>query len=279
LNNIAPSAASRAPLFLLWHWCSAPVRYRHLLHGFLHQDITGRFVGSMGGLLWSVITPLANILIYIFVFSVIMRITITKEESGTDQFVIYLLSGLLPWMAFSEAISRSTPMLIEKAGLITKVAFPVHILPYVGVFSAFMLNGLGLGLFLLYLVVNGYADWHWFYLPLLVILHGLFTLGMAALTAALCVFLRDLQQLMTLLITVWFFITPIIYPISMVPPEFRAWIEWNPLYYVADLYRQILLQGSCDFTQLGITALICISVYLSGGWFFMRVRHAFGDVL
>jgi lipopolysaccharide transport system permease protein len=277
LNN--KTFTIRAPLLLLWQWMNAPLRYRHLLHGFLQQDIKGRFAGSMGGLIWSVITPLVNILIYIFVFAVIMKIGITKEESGTDQFAIYLLSGMLPWLAFSEAVSRSTPVLIEKAGLITKVAFPVQTLPYVTVFSAFILNGLGLGLFLLYLVFEGYAVWQWLWLPLLILLHVLFTLGVAALVSALCVFLRDLQQLMSLLLTVWFFTTPIIYPASMVPLEFRQWIEWNPLYHVAELYRQILLQQHIDLTQFTLVAAICVGVYMAGGWFFMRVRHAFGDVL
>jgi lipopolysaccharide transport system permease protein len=278
--SISHAADHRRPAIdLLRHWIQVPWTHRSLLYGFLEQDIKGRFAGSMGGLLWSVIIPLVNIFIYIFVFSVVMKIRIQPEETGTDEFAIYLLAGMLPWLAFSEALSRSTPALLEKAGLITKVHFPVHILPYVMVFSSFILNGLALLLFLIYLAFSGYLSQLWLFFPLLLILHVLFTLGLAAFAAALCVFLRDLQQLMTVILSLWFFLTPIIYPLSMVPEPYSNWLVWNPTFYFAELYRDLLLQSSVDMFTFSWVAAMSVGVWLAGGWFFMRIKHAFGDVL
>ncbi len=264
----------------LRRWLLAPFIHPGLLRGFLSQDINGRFAGSMGGLFWSVLTPLANILIYMFVFSVIMRVRLPVEEIGTESFAIYLLSGLLPWMAFAEAMNRAPSFLLEKAALITKVSFPVEILPYINIITPFALNGIGFVLFLGYLLLAGYGQIGWLWLPLVILCHILFTLGLVAIISALSVFLRDLQQLVGLLVSVWFFLTPILYPLSMVPEGFRALILWNPMYPFIELYRQVLLRddGVSGGLLLAILLLAGLS-YLLGGWFFMRIKHAFGDVL
>jgi lipopolysaccharide transport system permease protein len=260
-------------------WGLAPFKHYSLLRGFLRQDIHGRFAGSMGGLFWSVLTPLAHILIYLFVFSTIMKIRLQIEEVGTDRFAVYMLSGLLPWMAFAEALGRAPGLLLEKANLITKVSFPVEILPYVNTSTPFLLNGIGFGLFLLWLLFLGYFDPAWLLLPLVVFCHFLFTLGLVALLSALSVFLRDLQHVIALAVTVWFFMTPIIYPLSMVPQELHIWMQLNPMYPFIELYRQVLLQHSLPLDLLAAAAALGLAVYSAGGWFFMRIKHAFGDVL
>lgn len=267
------------PLLLLKAWSATPFQYRTLLLGFLRQDIKGRFAASMGGLVWSLLTPLANILIYIFVFSLVLKVRIPEAQAGTDEFHIYLLAGLLPWMAFADTLTRGTAILLEKAGLITKVSFPVQMLPYVSGFSAYLLNGVGLLLLLGYLLVRGYGSLTWLWLPLIFFFNLLLAIGLVAITAALCVFIRDLQQLIGLLVSVWFFLTPIIYPEFLVPEEFRAWIMLNPMYYFITLYREVLLQHSLSFTYLAGTAAFSAIVFAAGGWFFMRIKHAFGDVL
>lgn len=260
-------------------WSLAPFKHYPLLRGFLRQDIHGRFAGSMGGVFWSVLTPLAHILIYLFVFSVIMRVRVPIEEAGTDRFVVFMLAGLLPWMAFAEALGRAPGFLLEKANLITKVSFPVEILPYVNTASPFMLNGIGFGLFLVYLLFLGYFHPIWACLPLVILCHALFTAGLVALLSALSVFLRDLQHIIALLVSIWFFLTPIIYPLSMVPEGFQRWMQVNPMYPFIELYRQVLLQHSLPLEMLAVAGTLALLSYSAGGWFFMRIKHAFGDVL
>ena len=266
-------------LLRLKQWTVAPFAYSFLFRSFLQQDISGRFAGSMGGLFWSVVTPLTHILIYVFVFSMIMKVSILARETGTDRFVVYLLSGLLPWMAFSEALIRSASFLTEKSSLITKVSFPVEILPYVNTVTPFMLNGIGFGLFLIYLIFLGYLHPLWLVLPLAVLAHLLFTIGLVALISALSVFIRDLQHLLGLVVSAWLFLTPILYPLSMVPETYQRWMVFNPAYPFIELYHQILLQHQLPLELVVSALLLACGSFFGGGWFFARIKHAFGDVL
>ncbi len=265
-------------LSLLKQWLLSPLYHKTLFIGFIRQDIQGRFAGSIGGLFWSILTPLANIFIYIFVFSFIMKVRVAITDTGTDSFVIYLLSGLLPWLAFSEALSRANSLLLDKSGLITKVSFPVEVLPAVGTSVSFLLNGIAYGLFLAYLVLQGYASIFWCYLPLVVLLHFFFTLGLVAFLSALSVFIRDTQQVMGLVLHSWLYLTPIIYPLGLIPITYQKYFYINPLYAFIELYREVLL---AQHITPEILFLACFFTLLScfGGWFFMRTRHAFSDVL
>lgn len=264
---------------LIKSWILIPFKNRFIISGLVWQDIQGRFVGSMGGLLWSVMIPFANILIFIFIFSKVMKIKVPASEAGTASFVIFLLTGLIPWMAFSEALMRSTTILLEKASIITKVMFPVEVLPFVCVAVAFILNAAGFVFLLLYLSVRGYADVAWLLLPIAIFLHILFTLGLTSLMAALAVFIRDIQQLMIVILNLWMYATPIVYSLSMVPEPFNGLMMYNPIYSFIDLYRQILLHHSVSVVTWLLTGFWSTTSFSLGGWVFMRIKHAFGDVL
>jgi lipopolysaccharide transport system permease protein len=134
------------------HWVLALVRNRGLFKEFFAREIHGRFAGSMGGSFWLLATPLCHILIYSFVFSVILKIRLSHQEVGTESFVLFLLAGLFPWMAFSEGLIRCTGILIENANIITKVVLPVELLPTIGLSGTFFVNGVGMSLFVAYLV-------------------------------------------------------------------------------------------------------------------------------
>jgi lipopolysaccharide transport system permease protein len=260
-------------------WISSIFKHYALMFSFIRQDINARFIGSIGGMIWTILTPLANILIYIFVFSVIMKIRIQTAETGTDEFVIYLLTGLLPWLAFAEAINQSTTLLLNKANLITKVSFPVEILPIVGSLVSFILGGIGFVIFLLYLAFAGYLHLTWLLLPIVVILHLMFTIGLVALISAIGVFVRDIQHVVTMLVTIWFYLTPILYPLSLVPELYQKLVIYNPMYIFIDLYRQILLQHTLPIDLFGIVIFLACFIFALGGWFFMKIKHSFGDVL
>jgi lipopolysaccharide transport system permease protein len=267
------------PMYRIKQWLVAGFVYRSLLRDFVRQDINGRFAGSMGGLIWTVLTPLANIFIYVFVFSAILRVRIPAAETGTDKFVVFLLSGLFPWMAFAEALGRSTSLLLDKASLITKVSFAVEILPFVGTLAPFVINGIGFSVFLAYLVLQGYGGMTWLLLPAVVVSHALFTVGVVAVSSAICVFIRDIQHIVGLLVSVWFYLTPIVYPTSLVPARFQEWLLVNPMYLFIELYRQVLLRDVFSLKLFVAVTVMSTVVFLIGGWLFMRIKHAFADVL
>ena len=262
-----------------FEWFLIPFRHSTLFWGFVRQDIRGRYAGSLGGLLWSVLTPLFNMLIYIFVFSVILKMRLRIAETGTDSFVVYLMAGLLPWMAFSEAMLAAGGTFVGRADLITKVSFPIQLLPLTNVTVTFLLNSLGLLIFIGYLALSGKAGLGWFWLPLVLALQFFFTLGLVIVTASLSVFIRDISQLMGLLISLWLYLTPILYPMSMVPERYRWLLYCNPMYPFIELYHLVLLQQRFAPLLALYGLLLALISLLAGTTFFCRARHAFADVL
>ena len=266
-------------LSIIKRWAEIPVHHRTLFWGFVRNEIKGRFAGSIGGFFWSLVTPLANLIIYIFVFSVVLKVRLKPMETGTASFAVYFLTGLLPWTAFSEALNNATEILLSRANLITKVAFPLEILPISGVIVPFCLNGLGFGMFLIYLLSKGYFQYTWFWLPLVIIIHMVFTLGMVSIIASLSVFIRDIKHFIVTALSLWFFLTPIIYPISMIPEKFRWAMKMNPMFPFIQLYHQTLLHHNISLGMLAyaiILALLCLACSLL---FFERSKYAFADVL
>ncbi len=263
---------------LLRQWLFAPIVHYRLFHNFVRQDFTGQFAGSFGGMVWLFITPIVNILIYSFVFSVVFRAPMPVEYGNTP-FVVFMMMGYLPWFAFGDAMGRASGLLLEKAPLITKVMFPVQIIPGVGTIVPYMVHGIALSLFLVYLSTQGYFNILWLFLPIVFFLQFLFTMGLVAILSAFCVFLRDIQQIVSLTLTTWFFLTPIVYPISLIPVEYQPLLLLNPMHSFVEMYRNLVLLGTFDMTSFQIIVPASLLSYCIGGWVFMRIRHAFGDVL
>jgi lipopolysaccharide transport system permease protein len=255
------------------------VKYQHLLFGFVGREIKGRFAGSMGGMLWTILTPLASIAVYTFIFSMVMRVQVTAEETGTDSFIIYFLTGFFPWLIFSDSLVRAAGSLVDNASLITKVVFPVELLPFSSVLTSLIINGVGLGIVCLIMALHGYAGTAWIFLPFIIFVQTFFTWGLANLFAGICVFIRDTREFLNILIMVWFFSTPIIYPMSMVPESLRPYLSLNPMALMIDAYRSVLLLNQIPIqTVIALLGLALLS-YCIGAWFFMRAKPAFADVL
>ena len=264
---------------LLREWMIAPVRNYQLFENFTKQDFLAQFSGSIAGFLWLFITPVVNILIYSFVFGYVFQLR-ALPEFGETEFVLFMMIGYLPWFALSDSVGKSTSLLLEKAGLITKVMFPVQILPVVCTVIPYLTHLIGLSLLLIYLAWQGYFTLLWLLIPIVYLFQFLFTLGIVAVISALSVFLRDLQKLVSLCLTVWFFLTPIIYPISIIENDsLKDLFVLNPMHSFVMLYREIILVGEFDIKHFSSIAPISIFSYLLGGWLFVRIKHAFGDVL
>jgi len=159
------------------------------------------------------------------------------------------------------------------------VMFPVQIIPAVGTLVPYMVHGIALGLFLFYLALQGYFSLLWLWLPLIFLFQFLFTMGLVAILSALCVFLRDVQQIVALALTTWFFLTPIVYPVSMIPAEYQPLLILNPMHSFVQMYRELILLDSFSMSSFLVIVPVSLVTYLFGGWVFMRIRHAFGDVL
>ena len=253
--------------------------HRQLLRQFVIRDIKGRFAGSAAGILWAVMNPLATIVVYLFVFSLVLRVSVSVEEVGTTRFSLFFLSGLLPWLLFAESLSRAVGCLLDNANLITKVVFPVELLPVGAVLSSFIVNGIGFVLFLVYLVIMGYLHPTWLFLPFVMTAEFVFTWGIASFLAAAAVFIRDIRELLGIVLMVLFFSIPIIYPPSMVPANWSWLLHINPMAIFVSAIRDVILRHRIDpGTMITVIALGFIS-YALGSWFFMRAKSAFGDVL
>lgn len=260
-------------------WAGIIVTHRALLKEFISKDLRGRYAGSAAGLSWAVIMPLSQIAIYSFLFTLVFRVKLSMIELGTESFVVYLLTGLFPWLAFSEGLSRATGGLLENSNLITKVVFAVELLPVTHVSSAYILNGLGFILVLAGFALKGLAGWTWIWIPVVTCLLWLFTLGLAAFLSALCIFLRDTQQILGIVIFMWFYLTPILYPVSMVPVSFHGYFKINPLFSFIEIYHQIILKHIMNWELLFMAVVWTTISVLMGFFFFQRLKPSFADVL
>lgn len=258
----------------------ALLAHREAIGIFVGRDIRGRYVNSVLGLWWAVLQPLALLLLYTFVFSRIMNIRL-GERAGPGDFALYLFCGLLPWLAFADALTRATSVVVEQTPLIKKVVFPSEILPVHIVLSALVAEAVGLVL----LLAGGAAAGHpprasLLALPLVVLLQFLFTAGLAWLLAAVAVFIRDARHVVGLGLTLWMFLTPIVYPASMVPDRYRWVLAINPMAYVVDAYRGTVLDGRLPApASVGVLAAIAIAAFVAGYWLFTRAKRSFADLL
>jgi lipopolysaccharide transport system permease protein len=254
-------------------------RHRELLLGFVSRELKGRFAGTFAGIIWALLSPVASMLAYILVFSIIIRMQVTVEEVGTNVYWIYFLTGLFPWLIFSEGISKATSVINNNANLVTKVVFPVVLLPTSTVISSFIINGIGMSVLLIYLLAHGYLAYQWILIPVIGVFHFIMTLGLALILSSLCVYLRDINELIGIIIMLWFFSTPIIYPISIVPEKYINIIKINPIYWLVQGYRDIILKGDINLITIITIIISSVVMYILGSLIFMKIKNGFADVL
>lgn len=253
---------------------------RSLLSSMVRRDILARYRGSFGDVLWTVLNPLLLIGTYFVVFGVFLQSKFGPDNSRTG-FVLYLLAGILPWLAFSEAVGRSPHVMLEHRNFIKKLVFPVEILPVTQTISALITEGFALAIFIVALViVRGSMPPTALFLPVLLIPQLMFTLGIAWFLSALGVFLRDLSQIISFLLTLWFWLTPICYPETTIQGGFARILTKNPIYTLVRGYRATLLEGSPpEFHSLWKLWLVSGVVFVLGYAWFHKLRKSFADVI
>ena len=255
------------------------VRFFTLWRAMTRRNLAARYRGSLLGVAWVILTPFLMMLLYTVVFSGFLRVRLSENHSSTA-FALYLLAGLLPWNAFAEAVGRAPQALIDQRTLVTKVVFPVEIIPLSLVSTALVNHAIAMGLFLLgALVLQGWAP-SLLLLPLLVLPLALITAGVTLLLSSLGVFLRDIGQAIGLALTVWLFLTPILYLPSAVPARFQFLVRLNPFTPLVASYRRVILDGRAPApVDLLVIYLWAIGIAALGWWWFDRTKASFADVL
>jgi lipopolysaccharide transport system permease protein len=260
-----------------------PWRNRSLIRTLVRRDILSRYAGSVGGAFWTILNPLLLMLTYFFVFGMVLKSHVPGDPSLTG-FAFYFLAGMMPWLAFSDALARAPGILIEHRNFIRKLVFPVETLPVNIVVTGLVTEFFGIAILLLGLVIaHGRVPATMLYLPLLMIPQILLTAGFCWFLAAMGVFVRDLSQINGYLLTIWFFVTPICYPetqLAALSPDIARLMEFNPIFVLVRNYRRIMLESSPpDWRALGWTTGASVIVFLAGHAWFRKLRRSFADLI
>jgi len=255
-------------------------RNRKLIRSMVRRDILSRYKGSFFGALWTFLNPLLLMSTYAFVFGVVLKTRFGADASGIG-YVLYFLAGMLPWLAFSEAVGRSTYVILEYRNFVKKLVYPLETLPVNLVIAGAVTEAFGLAIFLIGLIAARHlipASVIW--LPALIIPQLIFTLGLCWLLAALGVFIRDLATVTTFILTLWFFLTPICYPEANLPARALQILKFNPLFVLVRGYRAIFLENHApSLVPLAAFWLLSIAVAVIGHASFHRLRRSFADVI
>lgn len=251
-----------------------------LIFTFAKRELLRRYKGSALGLTWAVLTPVVMIAIFTFIFAGIFGARFAANHSHWD-YALYLFCALLPWSMFQESVQQSANTIVVNSNLVKRVVFPLEALPAAQVFAA-LGNQLfaTIALLIAAIIIRQRLELTALWLPVLLIPQLLLSLGAAWLIASLGVFLRDIAQGVTLLLMAWMYLTPIIYPESIVPDRFRALIDFNPFTPLVRNYRLIFLDGlPPDWRGLAYFTAFSLIIFLFGYWWFARTRKNFADVV
>lgn len=262
------------------HFLRNLVERRALLYQLVRRDFQQRFVGSAAGWVWGVIHPLVLLLSWTFVFQICLRVPLPKGEL-TENYTIFLFCGFLPWLLFQETVQRSASSLLEQKNLITKTVFPAEVVPVSIFLSSLIHHAIALVLAIgAVLIVQGTFSPMIAFLPVYMLLIGMLAIGLGWIVSSLNVYVRDTAQVVTVILTLWFWMTPIFISEEFVPPKFRFLIAMNPLSFLVRAYRDRLLSTKFpDVGELAIIAAYAVGFFVAGGLFFRQLKRGFADVL
>src|SRR5260370_12829779 len=242
---------------------------RNLMKNLVIRVLKHRYVGSIAGFLWSVIHPLVSLLSYTFLFTVIFP-TPLGPESGTDSFAIFFFCGFLPWFLFSDTIIRNCSVISDNAPLITKTIIPPEILPISITISSFVHHLIGLAILLVVLIIfySVHLSVLWIVLYIAMIL--MLAQGLGWIVAGLHVFLRDTIQSLQILLFLWFWFTPVLYPLDRLPADLRPFAEFNPMAIIVTGYRNSLRHlAQPDPLEVTLVLAASLLVFLIGPVLFL----------
>lgn len=257
-------------------------RNRQLIVQMTKREVLGRYKGSAMGLLWSFLNPVFMLVVYTVVFSVVFR---ARWGVGADetkaQFAVVLFVGMIVHGLFAEVLNRAPGIILGNVNYVKKVVFPLEILPAISVGAASFHALVSLLVFLVaFIFFNGFLHWTVIFIPLVLLPLVILSLGLAWIFASLGVFLRDVGQTIGIVTTGMLFLSPVFYPSSAVPSAFRSWLMVNPLTFVIEQARAVLIWGQLpNWTGLVIYTGVAVLVAWIGYAWFQKTRKGFADVL
>ena len=245
--------------------------YREMIISLVKKDLRGRYKGSILGFLWTFLNPLLQLAIYTIVFSTILK-------SGIDKFYLFLFVALIPWLFFSSTLITGSTSILWSKEMVKKIYFPREVLPIANVTSSFvnMLFCFVIIFIVIFISGIGFNINALLYLPIIMIVEYILTLGIAMITSALTVYFLDLEYILNIISMAWMYLTPIMYDISMVPEEYQVLFNLNPMTPIIIAYRDILYYKTVP--QLGTLThafVLGIIIFIIGWILFSKLQRRF----
>ena len=274
--HLAHPSSVKALITSLW-------THRSLIYQMANREVIGRYRGSAMGLLWSFLNPVFMLTVYTFFFAVVLksRWSGAGGDDSKTQFAVILFVGMIIHSLFAEVISRAPTLILGNTNYVKKVVFPIEILTVVSVVAALFHSVISLiVLAIAFIIFNGYIPLTALLLPLVLLPFVVLITGFAWILAALGVYVRDLAQTINVFVTVLLFLSPVFYSIQSVPEKFQMFIFLNPLTFIIEQTREILIWGHTpNFLGLILYSVIAIGVAGLGFFWFQKTRKGFADVL
>ncbi|MHB1947722.1 MAG: ABC transporter permease [Gammaproteobacteria bacterium] len=258
------------------------IKYRELIWQLTKRDVIARYRGSMAGLLWSFFNPIFMLLIYTFFFSVIYKARFGQAGGESKiSFAITLFAGLIPFSLFSECINRAPQLIINNVNYVKKVIFPLEILSWTNLGAALFHALISVSVLLIFFFwQNHYIPWTVILFPLVNLPLLFLILGLSWFLASLGVFIRDIGHSITIFTLSLMFLSPVFYSIDSIPEPYRNFIYFNPLTAIIEQNRAVLIWGHLpDWSSLGVSLLVGMTIAWLGYFWFEKTRHAFADVV
>ena len=248
--------------------------YREMIYNLVKKDLRGRYKGSVLGFLWTFINPLLQLAVYTLVFSTIMRVNV-------DKFYMYLFIALIPWIFFTTSILGGTISIIQNKDLIKKIYFPRIIIPISTVLATFMNMIFSMAVVILALFISGIGiSYYVLLLPVIMILEFFLVLGMVFLFSSLNVFFRDIEYILSIIMMIWCYMTPIVYTVEMIPEKYKTLFYLNPMTNIVIFYRDILFYKRMpSFGFMGGVFLYSLAMIIIGYFVFQKLQKNFVEEL
>ncbi|MET3627549.1 lipopolysaccharide transport system permease protein [Burkholderia sp. 572] len=256
-------------------------RNRGLILQMTQREVVGRYRGSAMGLAWSFFNPVLMLVVYTFFFSVIFKSRWGTTSDDKASFAIVLFVGLILHSLLAECINRAPTLILANVNYVKKVIFPLEILPVVALASALFHSAISLlVLIIAECILIHSLPWTAILFPVVMLPLIVGSLGLAWFLSALGVYIRDISQITGVITSVLMFLSPVFYPVSNLPPQYRSWIELNPLTFIIEEGRNTLIFGHPpDWTNWLTCMIASLLLAWFGFWWFQRTRKGFADVL
>lgn len=253
-----------------------------LIFQMTRREVLGRYKGSLFGLIWSFFNPILMLLIYTFVFAVVFKARWGGSSSDSKaEFALILFVGMNVFSIFSDSINQAPSLIVNNSNYVKRVVFPLEILPIVSMGTTLFHVGISLLVLVAGLIlVNGFVSSTILFLPFVLAPLIIFTVGLSWFFASIGVFLPDIRQAIGIFTTVLMFLSPVFYPVSALPERFQNWVFLNPLTFIIEQARKVLIFGEPpDWIGLLIYSLLSCSIAWFGYVWFQKTRKGFADVL